>query len=177
MDQESGLTRSRVGSTSSPARSENERSIEKIRQDIEHTRNEITDTVDLLSEKIKQTVDWKSYIREYPLLAVGGAAIVGFFFARKVLGQRVSHTDELLKNLIRTATEAIRPKRNVPLALLTFAGKYAFDKFQQYQQEQQQQQQLQEQLEQLQALQLMQQQFGTQPTSHSTQHRVAGTEL
>src|SRR5437867_9550987 len=134
MDQEAGLTRTRVGTTGSAARTEGERSIEKIRKDIEQTRSEITDTVNLHVEKIKQTVDWRAYISEYPFVAVGGAALVGFFLARKFLGPKHSATDELLKSLIRTAQDAIRPRRNIPLAILTMVGKYAFDQYQQYQQ-------------------------------------------
>jgi len=171
MDQETGVTRVRV--TASPARTEGGRSIEEIRQNIEHTRNEITDTVDQLSEKFKETFDWKAYVGDYPLVALGGATIVGFFLTRMVLGRKRSDTDELIKNLIRTGTNALKPpKKSIAATLLAFGAKYAFDKFKEHQEEQTRQLELEQQLEQLQALQLMQHQMGAQTSGYPvTNHR------
>jgi ElaB/YqjD/DUF883 family membrane-anchored ribosome-binding protein len=168
MDQETGVSRVRTGTTSSPARAElrtgSDRSIEEIRQNIEQTRNEITETVDQLSEKFKETLDWKYYVGEYPLVALGGAAFVGFVLSRSLLRKRRSDTDELIRNLIRVGADALKPQRKGLFAtLLALGGKYALDQYQKYQEEQSQKLELQQQLEQLEALQqLQQQQFGTQ---------------
>ena len=55
-----------------------ERSAEVIRQDIAAKRETITETVDKLSERIHQSLDWREYIGQYPMVAVGLAAGLGF---------------------------------------------------------------------------------------------------
>jgi ElaB/YqjD/DUF883 family membrane-anchored ribosome-binding protein len=59
-----------------------ERSAEEIRQDIAARRESITDTVDRLSDRFQQTFDWKAYVSDYPLAALGVAAGLGFLTAR-----------------------------------------------------------------------------------------------
>jgi ElaB/YqjD/DUF883 family membrane-anchored ribosome-binding protein len=59
-----------------------ERSAEEIRQDIAARRESITDTVDRLSDRFQQTFDWKAYVSDYPLAALGVAAGLGFLAAR-----------------------------------------------------------------------------------------------
>ena len=59
-----------------------ERSEEEIRQDIAARRESITDTVDRLSDRFQQTFDWKAYVTDYPLAALGVAAGLGFLAAR-----------------------------------------------------------------------------------------------
>jgi ElaB/YqjD/DUF883 family membrane-anchored ribosome-binding protein len=59
-----------------------ERSAEEIRQDIVARRESITDTVDRLSDRFQQTFDWRAYVSDYPLAALGVAAGLGFLAAR-----------------------------------------------------------------------------------------------
>ena len=59
-----------------------ERSAEDIRQDIAARRESITETVDRLSDRFQQTFDWKAYVSDYPLAALGVAAGLGFLAAR-----------------------------------------------------------------------------------------------
>ncbi len=59
-----------------------ERSAEEIRHDIAARRGSITDAVDRLSDRFQQTLDWKAYISDYPLAALGVAAGLGFLAAR-----------------------------------------------------------------------------------------------
>lgn len=54
------------------------RSAEAIRQDIAAKRETISETVDKLGERIQETLDWREYIAEYPAVAIGVAAGVGF---------------------------------------------------------------------------------------------------
>ncbi len=61
-----------------------ERSAEEIRQDIAARRESITDTVDRLSDRFQQTFDWRAYISDYPLAALGVAAGLGFLAARMI---------------------------------------------------------------------------------------------
>jgi ElaB/YqjD/DUF883 family membrane-anchored ribosome-binding protein len=59
-----------------------ERSAEEIREDIAARRESITDTVDRLSDRFQQTLDWKAYVSDHPLAALGVAAGLGFLAAR-----------------------------------------------------------------------------------------------
>src|SRR5215471_16766203 len=59
-----------------------ERSAEEIRQDIAARRESITDAVDKLSDRFQQTLDWKAYVSDHPLVALGVAASLGFLTAR-----------------------------------------------------------------------------------------------
>jgi ElaB/YqjD/DUF883 family membrane-anchored ribosome-binding protein len=59
-----------------------ERSAEDIRHDIVARRESITETVDRLSDRFQQTFDWKAYVSDYPLAALGVAAGLGFLAAR-----------------------------------------------------------------------------------------------
>lgn len=55
-----------------------DRSAREIRQDIAAKRETITETVDKLGERIHQTLDWREYVAEYPGIALGLVAGVGF---------------------------------------------------------------------------------------------------
>lgn len=58
-----------------------DRSAEEIRQTIAARRESISETVDRLSDRFQRTLDWKSYVTDYPLVAVGVAAGVGFLLS------------------------------------------------------------------------------------------------
>lgn len=60
---------------------EPERSAEEIRQDIAARRESITETVDRLSDRFQETFDWRTYVSNYPVAAVGVAAGLGFLAA------------------------------------------------------------------------------------------------
>jgi hypothetical protein len=62
--------------------SDAERSAEEIRLDIAARRESITDTVDRLSDRFQQTLDWKAYVSDHPMVALGMAAGLGFLAAR-----------------------------------------------------------------------------------------------
>jgi ElaB/YqjD/DUF883 family membrane-anchored ribosome-binding protein len=62
--------------------SDDERSADEIRQDIAARRESITETVDRLSDRFQRTFDWRAYVSDYPLAAVGVAAGLGFLAAR-----------------------------------------------------------------------------------------------
>ncbi|HWQ32111.1 MAG TPA: DUF3618 domain-containing protein [Blastocatellia bacterium] len=71
-----------------------ERSAEEIRQDIAARREQITETVDRLSDRFHQTFDWRTYVAEYPLVALGVAAgagllVSGLFKRRQTPGERM----------------------------------------------------------------------------------------
>lgn len=72
-----------------------ERSTEEIRQNIAATRESITETVDQLSDRFQRTFDWRTYVANYPLVALGVAAglgflVVGLFKPRPSPKQRIT---------------------------------------------------------------------------------------
>jgi len=54
------------------------RTADAIRQDIAATRESISGTVDRLGERIHENLDWRSYVTQYPIVALGLAAATGF---------------------------------------------------------------------------------------------------
>lgn len=74
-----------------------ERSAEEIRRDIASRRESISETVDQLSNRFERTFDWRTYVSEHPLAALGVAAGIGFLAAglfrhRDSSAQRISDT-------------------------------------------------------------------------------------
>lgn len=73
-----------------------DRSVDEIRRDIAARRESIGQTVDKLSDRVQRTFDWREYVSEYPLAALGITAGVGFLVAgifkpRPSPGQRILH--------------------------------------------------------------------------------------
>lgn len=58
-----------------------ERSATEIRQDIAAKRETISETVDKLSNRLHQTLDWREYVADYPVASLGVAAGIGFLVA------------------------------------------------------------------------------------------------
>lgn len=101
--------------------SDAERSAEEIRQDIAARRESITDTVDRLSDRFQQTLDWKAYVSDYPLAALGVAAGLGFLAARIIkprpsAGRRIkdalAHSIEDLAGRFHHQLENVAPHRS-----------------------------------------------------------------
>jgi len=98
-----------------------ERSAEEIRQDIAARRESITDTVDRLSDRFQQTLDWRAYVSDYPLAALGVAAGLGFLAARIIkprpsAGKRIKNAlaygIEDLAGRFRHQLEHVAPNRS-----------------------------------------------------------------
>ncbi len=66
-----------------------ERSSEDIRQDIAKGEETLSQTVDQIGERIKETLDWREYIRESPYLAMGAAVGAGYL-ASQMFPRRVT---------------------------------------------------------------------------------------
>jgi ElaB/YqjD/DUF883 family membrane-anchored ribosome-binding protein len=101
--------------------SDAERSAEEIRQDIAARRESITDTVDRLSDRFQQTFDWRAYVSDYPLAALGVAAGLGFLAARIIkprpsAGRRIkdalAHGIEDLAGRFHHQLENVAPHRS-----------------------------------------------------------------
>jgi ElaB/YqjD/DUF883 family membrane-anchored ribosome-binding protein len=101
--------------------SDAERSAEEIRQDIAARRESITDTVDRLSDRFQQTFDWRAYVSDYPVAALGVAAGLGFLAARIIkprpsAGRRIkdalAHSIEDLAGRFHHQLENVAPHRS-----------------------------------------------------------------
>ena len=57
-------------------------SSEEIRQNIVAQEEKISETVEEVSERLKETLDWRQYIGNYPYLSLGIAAGLGYLTSR-----------------------------------------------------------------------------------------------
>ncbi len=76
--------------------SEDERSAEEIRQDIAAKRESITETVDRLNDKFQTTLDWRTYAADYPLVAIGAAAGLGYLLSR-IFARKPTPRDRIME--------------------------------------------------------------------------------
>ena len=65
------------------------RSATQIRADMERTRGELSQSVDLLRNRVAELTDWRRQLREHQDQIVAGAAVIGFavgaiLFARRL---------------------------------------------------------------------------------------------
>jgi len=79
------------------------RSADEIRRDIASRRESISETVDQLSERVEQTFDWRTYVADHPLAALGVAAGIGFFATRLFRQRRPA--GHRLENVLADAVE------------------------------------------------------------------------
>lgn len=92
------LTRRRVEATS--------RSAEEIREDISATRESISDTVEKLGTKLQSKLDWREYVADYPVAALGLAAGAGIFISR-LLPRRAPTPGERIIDAIAETVEDV----------------------------------------------------------------------
>ncbi len=59
-----------------------DRSADEIRQDIAARRESISEAVDKLSDRFQRKLNWREYISDYPLVAIGAAAGMGYILGR-----------------------------------------------------------------------------------------------
>lgn len=59
-----------------------ERSTEEIRRDIAKDKENISQTVDQISERVTAKLDWRGYVKDSPYWAVGVAAGLGYLGSR-----------------------------------------------------------------------------------------------
>ena len=92
----------RTGVSSQGALNEaNQRTAESIRQDIAAKRESISGTVDRLGDRIQESLDWRSYVGEYPIVALGLAAGVGFVFSG-IFKRRLTPRERIFEALAET---------------------------------------------------------------------------
>jgi len=130
-----------------------ERSAEEIRLDIAARRESISETVDKLGDRIHETLDWREYLAEYPYVALGLAAGLGFWVAgifkikreptpRERIMDALAEISEDLTDRFRGSIEDVVPKKGgagktvkaaatamVTKAAMDFAKKKALETF------------------------------------------------
>ncbi|MDX9835173.1 MAG: hypothetical protein RBT36_08175 [Desulfobulbus sp.] len=74
------------------------RDSDKIRRDIVQAEQQISQTVEQIGERIKETMDWKLYVKDAPYLALGIAVGLGYL-ASGILATRKTSADRLLDTL------------------------------------------------------------------------------
>lgn len=120
-----------------------DRDARSIRKDIAARRESISETVDRLGERIQETLDWREYVSEHPLVAVGVAAGLGLIVAgifkrkptpRERIMDAVAETFEDMIDRVRGTVEDMvggRKKmvsgRTVKAAVVTLITKAATD--------------------------------------------------
>jgi len=98
-----------------------QRSADEIRHDIAARRESISEAVDRLSDRFQRTLDWRAYVSDYPLAAIGVAAGVGFlvgriFKPRPSAGERIkdalAYGIEDFTGRIRNQLDDLAPRRS-----------------------------------------------------------------
>jgi len=83
-------------------KSENLTDTEKVRQRIVAQEEKIAEHLGEVSEKIKDTLDWRQYPGQYPYIALGVAAGLGFLASRMIVPEPPT-TMEKVGNIIQEA--------------------------------------------------------------------------
>src|SRR5262249_2895669 len=98
-----------------------QRSGDDIRHDNPARRESISEAVDRLSDRFQRTLDWRAYVSDYPLAAIGVAAGVGFlvgriFKPRPSAGERIkdalAYGIEDFTGRIRNQLDDLAPRRS-----------------------------------------------------------------
>jgi ElaB/YqjD/DUF883 family membrane-anchored ribosome-binding protein len=79
----------------SEAGSTMERSSAELQQDIVTKEQEITETVLELSDRIKEKLDWREYIKQYPYASLGIAAGLGLLASRLMIPRRATALERI----------------------------------------------------------------------------------
>ena len=118
-----------------------ERSVGEIRQDIAARRENITETVDKLSEQVQRKLDWREYVADHPFAALGlaagaGMVVAGIFTKRATPAERImcalSDSVEDLTGRVRNQLDFLPEKSSgargtVMVAAATIIGKALTD--------------------------------------------------
>lgn len=75
-----------------------ERNSEHIRQDIAQGEENLSQTVDQIGERIKESLDWHEYVRDSPYLAIGVAAGLGYL-ASRVFARRATPLERIMDSM------------------------------------------------------------------------------
>jgi ElaB/YqjD/DUF883 family membrane-anchored ribosome-binding protein len=80
-----------------------ERCTEELRDRIESQEEKIVGQVEEVSEKIKETLDWRRYVHQYPYLALGAAAGLGLLAGTMIVPEPPTTMDKVADFVQETA--------------------------------------------------------------------------
>jgi hypothetical protein len=83
-----------------------ERSSEDIRQDIAKGGDNISRAVDEIDERIKEKLDWREYVKDYPYWALGVAAGLGYFASRMFI-PRTTPMERIMGSITEEARDSL----------------------------------------------------------------------
>ena len=75
-----------------------ERSTEDIRQDIGKAKENISQTVEQIGDRIKEKMDWRGYVKDSPYWALGAAAGLGYL-AAKMFKKRTTRMERIMDSI------------------------------------------------------------------------------
>lgn len=110
-----------------------ERSSQDIRDDIANEKENVSRTVDEISDRIKEITDWRKYVKASPYWAIGAAAGLGYLASRVF----ITHTNPM-ERIVKDLAEGVHDSHDslnarvsgrglIKMALLTMATKAAAD--------------------------------------------------
>jgi len=73
-----------------------ERSTEDISQDLAKEKENISQAIEQIGERVKEKMDWRGYVRDYPYWALGAAAGLGYL-ASRVFTKRRTPVEQIMR--------------------------------------------------------------------------------
>jgi hypothetical protein len=83
-----------------------ERSTDDIRQDIAKEKENISQTVEQIGERIKEKMDWRGYVRDSPYWALGAAAGLGYL-ASWMFIRRTTPMERIMRPIAEEVRDSI----------------------------------------------------------------------
>jgi hypothetical protein len=99
--------------------------VEEIREDIAATRDTISNTVDKLGTRLQAKLDWREYVADHPLAALGAAAGLGLLVSRifqrrpsprerilDALAESVEDVGDQFRESVQRITDVVKPRNH-----------------------------------------------------------------
>ena len=83
-----------------------DRSSEEIRRSIAREKENISQTVGQIGERIKEKMDWREYVNDSPYLSLGAAAGIGYLASSIIFTKRASPLEQIMGPLVEEACES-----------------------------------------------------------------------
>lgn len=83
-----------------------ERSTEDIRQDIGKAKENISQTVEQIGDRIKEKMDWRGYVNDSPYWALGAAAGLGYL-ASRMFKKRTTRLERIMDSIAEEVRDSL----------------------------------------------------------------------
>ena len=95
-----------IGDLSTIREADVERSTEDIRQDIAKGKENISQTVEHIEERIKEKLDWRGYVKDYPYWALGATAGLGYLASAMFL-KRTTPMERIMDSIAEEVHDSL----------------------------------------------------------------------